>query len=211
MKLGACNRQACGVRGSWQQRSFACLGGPSISLDRSAVSSEYFHSSQCWSSFWGPILEAWASAPRPYLPQEVCKQLLSWEGLVGNDPCGDVSLFCLLRTCCRVPFWGYRAPPSDPQHNLWGGFQACRNFSFFMALFEVRVPIPRHLSLYFRVSFVLHHSAEVSLPFWKFRVLCQYSEGILWQLFHKQIYFLCNCRKKADLSVLLLWHLENSP
>lgn len=145
MKLGACNRQACGVRGSWQQRSFACNRRPKhfpgslssifrviVAVNPLLVLSE------------GPILEAWASAPRPYLPQGCANSFSSWEGLVANDLCGDVSLFCLLRTCCRVP--------SGTELPVWPcfaceGFQACRNFSFFMALFEVRVPIPRHLSL----------------------------------------------------------------
>lgn len=67
MKLGACNRQACGVRGSWQQRSFACLGGPSISLDRSAVSSEYFTAVNA-----GPLSGVQSWKPEPQHPGPTC-------------------------------------------------------------------------------------------------------------------------------------------
>ena len=49
--------------------------------------------------------------------------------------------------------------------------------------------VPNPLSLYFPIYFALHHSVEISLPFWKSGVFYQLLESVLKELFHMKMYF----------------------
>ena len=130
-----------------------------------------------------------ASAPSPCLPWWACKQHLSWKVLVNNNPCDELSPFCLLSTCCYILLRGSRAS-FFPTH---ARVSKCEEtFLLHGAPSEPQMLVPNPLSLYFPIYFALHHSVEISLPFWKSGVFYQLLESVLKELFHMKMYFWCS-------------------
>ena len=74
-----------------------------------------------------------------------------------------------------------------------------------------QVPAPQSFVSLLSLSFAPPHSKEIGLTFWRFGVLCQCSEVVLWELFHMQMIFFCICWGERSLPILFLHHLEGPP
>ena len=179
-KAESCGLWLCGLRGSPQQWSFVSLAGLGFSLDFLScvilAPSEYLHSSQPKSFTWSLTPKAWTLAPSPHLPQQVCKQPLSLQVLVGNDLRSEFSPFWLPGIYCSIQLWGSEALCPVPARE-W--------VSDYVETFPPsQLPpwdaglCPKSFYFFFLISLTLPHSVEISLHFWKSGIFCQHS-GVL--------------------------------
>lgn len=74
----------------------------------------------------------------------------------------------------------------------WGNFSGCRKLSSFIGPSQGCRSHPNSfLSFFFLSLSVLPIYVKIFLPFQKSEVFCQHSVGILWGLFHMQMYLRC--------------------
>ena len=195
------------LRMAWEQRSLSSLGCPvfSFSSPNCVVldPSEYPYSSQYQSSLsWGQNLSLSLSTLAP--PSAAGTG--TWAALWLLSAVQRWSLWWILSFLPSEHPLLYFPPPCP-----WGGSKCTETFPPSWHLPRMQVPILKFPLFFYSLSFVLPHSKEIGLPFWKSGFSLQRAEGVRKELFHMQINFWCICGEGGDRPILFFFHLGSPP